>query len=723
MFNRSLLIFLGVLSIAWIGYIGVNLISSSVAPYPSNVFTIADTSVVVIHHPEEIDLDNPHMQVIQDNPFFQQLLSKTERVQHFYFSGNRKIVVLERSKPWTIKNMERYFDEFGYSVRFDNAKSFNVSNGWKGKYSDNFLLLSEKEWDEQADKSINWKYIDRKSSASILLNEGVSFSIENSYFIDKNNVKYISITNSKALPLVNDQEVFQEFIPANFSSYTFYETNLLKQLSPEKSPLFEWLRFGVSIIEIDGEQCLVTDYKNGQDPIAILSSYIDETTGYATAKNAHIKNCPLPKELKIGKNWKIEVFNNVALIAKDKSAIDKIIGAYETGNTLAQANLRRDNVFSSTPKKVSYRSITAEEHLTKSYLTNSIHTVAEDYVTSGEKQSENTSVVKQLNPIRLDAPINSLIPIQGTQFLFATTSSNTVYYLNSSAIIWSNAVSGQIIGTPFILPNTEQLVVTATDGISVFNKDGSLQNGGPIQLANVAANAVLITWKGSYHIAVVAGNTLSVFATNGKKIASTNCSVTAGQDVSLAIQGKKGELIGHVIQNGVWSSYNINRKRVLKNQQIGEGKWFFVKSAGTIAAVGMSQRKFVRIPENGRSSMLVGNISNVIRQLEKEDEALFFVYQQQRIYVISNTGEIVTQFDTRVRRIEDAYLAKLSSGKTLVSLVDGISNNSYLYSMNGNDLGKQQFEGSKKIALHEQSDGQLVLVSQANNYLIRYVVY
>jgi uncharacterized protein (UPF0548 family) len=289
--------------------------------------------------------------------------------------------------------------------------------------------------------------------------------------------------------------------------------------------------------------------------------------------------------------------------------------------------------------------------------------------------------------------------------------------------VWSSSVSGQIIGSPFILPNTGQLVVTASDGISIFNKDGSLQNGAPIPLSNTLSTAELITWKGQYHLAVVANNSLAVYATNGKKIASTNCSIAAGQDIALAIQSKKGELIGHVIQNGVWSTYNINRKRVLKNQQIGEGKWFFVKSANTISAVGMNQRKFIRVTENGRSSVLVGNISNVIRQVQKEEDALFFVYQQQRIYVISNTGEIVTQFDTRVRRIEDAYLAKLSSGKTLVSLVDGISNNSYLYSLNGNDLGKQQFEGSKKIALHEQSDGQLVLISQANNYLIRYVVY
>lgn len=247
----------------------------------------------------------------------------------------------------------------------------------------------------------------------------------------------------------------------------------------------------------------------------------------------------MPKELNIGKDWEIEIFNNVALIAKDKSAIDKIIGAYETGNSLAQANLRRDNVFSSTPKKVSYRSITAEQHVTKSYLTNSIHTVEENYLTSDEKQAENKDVVKQLNPIRLDASVNAIIPIQGSQFVFATTNSNTVYYLNSSAIVWSSSVSGQIIGSPFILPNTGQLVVTASDGISIFNKDGSLQNGAPIPLSNTLSTAELITWKGQYHLAVVANNSLAVYATNGKKIASTNCSIAAGQDIALAIQSKK----------------------------------------------------------------------------------------------------------------------------------------------------------------------------------------
>lgn len=720
MFNRTVLSILGILSLAWIGYVAIHLISSSITPSPSHVFSEKDEQIVVIHQVDEIDYSHPNMAFLQKVPFFQQVLSQTERIQHYYFSSNRHIAVLERSKPWTIELIEKYFEHFGYGVNLKNAKEIHISNGWKGKYHDNFLVIYENPWIPNEEKIIDWKYIDRKSSASFIQKTARGYSIENSYFISKNKVKYISQTGWKGLPLADDQELFQEIIPADFGTYLFYETHYLKKISPKPSPVFEWLNYGLALIETDNDTCVVTDFTPGQDPIAILSSFISEENGFSTEKKASIRNCPLPLDILHTSDWEIEVFNNLAFIARKRTTIDKLLGAYETGNTLAQVSQKVTLLFEATPKKVSYRKLTPQEHITKSFLNRSVHTVIQTLNHSENESGEET--VQQLEPIRLDGTVAHLIPVQGTRQLYVITDANTLSLISNQTQSWSKEISGTVIGEPFLLPNSSQLVITTSTGIFIYDTGGNIQNGTPIALSNVKSGASVFVWKGEHQLAVIAGSNLHIFKTDGKKVASQTIQVSGNSELALMIQGVKGELIVNYIDNGTWYRYNLKRKRKLNSFSVGNGTWFLVKANNTMGAIGLSKKQLIRYSEKGERSVLIGNVGNLLRHSLSQDQDLFYLSQQQHVYVINGTGNVVAQFDTRVTRIEDAYLLKTVSGKTLVGILDGISNNSYIYTLNGNELGKQSFEGSGKLVLHRQGDNSILLVSQSNTYLVRYTL-
>jgi hypothetical protein len=82
----------------------------------------------------------------------------------------------------------------------------------------------------------------------------------------------------------------------------------------------------------------------------------------------------------------------------------------------------------------------------------------------------------------------------------------------------------------------------------------------------------------------------------------------------------------------------------------------------------------------------------------------------------------MAQFETRVRQIQDMYSATTEKGKTLVGILDGIANNSYIYTLNGNELSKESFEGANQLVLHKQADGSLILISESNTYLVRYPI-
>ena len=118
--------------------------------------------------------------------------------------------------------------------------------------------------------------------------------------------------------------------------------------------------------------------------------------------------------------------------------------------------------------------------------------------------------------------------------------------------------------------------------------------------------------------------------------------------------------------------------------------------------------------------MLVGNVSSILNTQNLGDEQLFFLNQQNMIYVITSTGTILGQFNSTITNIDDASIIKLPNGKTVVGIIDGIANNCYIYTIRGNELNKESYEGSNKIAFQKQTDGTILLVSQANGYLIRY---
>ena len=124
--------------------------------------------------------------------------------------------------------------------------------------------------------------------------------------------------------------------------------------------------------------------------------------------------------------------------------------------------------------------------------------------------------------------------------------------------------------------------------------------------------------------------------------------------------------------------------------------------------------------ENGNKAMLVGNVSAILNTQNVGEEKLFFLNQQNTIYVITSSGTILSQFNSTINTIDDASILKLPNNKTLVGIIDGIANNCYIYSTRGSELNKESYEGSNKIVFQKQTDGTVLLVSQANGYLIRY---
>lgn len=717
MLNRSIVIFLVICSLAWIGYVGFTLVEgSSAPPTPENTFSQKDDTIIVVHNPHEIDYNSRIVSSLQKKPFFTILLNQPERIQHFYFSTNRDLVLLERSKPWTSEIVKGYIEKLSLSSTVSTQKHLSLSNNWKGEFHGKFLLLYLEEWQPAPKSIVAWKYLDRKSSLSLVYKTAdKTYEIEDSYFISSHNAKYITHSGSNALPLIHDQELFQELIPADFDSYTFYEKNYLLSKYPAKSIMYEWMNFGLALVAYQKDSCLITDYKPGQDPLAILNE-LDRVDLSDKQKQATLKGYYFPF-LHANKKIYLEIFNNSVLISNSQQSINRIIGAYETGATLEQSTTLRFKLFSNSPQKVSYRNFDRNRQITMSRLTGANHSTVQ--LLNGDSDSEsNAKELPKLNPLRLDDNLRSLNPIPGSNNLLAITQSNTLYFIGSKQILWSKNLEAEPIGKPVCIGNG--IFLTTKTGVQGFDRSGNNLAGFPIACNEVSSNLFSYYWNGKDYISFVADGQVQGYGTNGKQSFRVGVNGSLQKDAQLVVQGKKGELIAHICTSSNWSSISIKRKRVIRSQNLNEGEWHLVKVNGTISLLGLVKKQFVRLTENGNKAMLVGNVSAILNTQNFGDEQLFFLNQQNMIYVITGTGTILGQFNSTITNIDDASIIKLPNGKTVVGIIDGIANNCYIYTIRGNELNKESYEGSNKIAFQKQTDGTILLVSQANGYLIRY---
>jgi hypothetical protein len=715
MLNKSLLSFLGIAALAWIIYSVLTIGTNGIAPSPSVVFGTADTSVLVVHKPKELQYNNPEYGFIQTEPFYVQVLAQPERVQHFYFSSSRKLLVLERSKPWTIQRLKAYFGKMGYGVTQQGGKDIRISNGWKGRFQDNYVALSMLELDENETAIVDWNFVDRKASASLIKHPKAdkNYIIENAYMLSNSKVKYVSQHTIGALPLVDDQEFFQSFIPLDYDSYTFYQTDYLKTLDGQ-SPLFGCMNSGMVVIEQKGEKCIVLDYKLGKDPISVLENSIELEPG---SENKGELDCSIPLQLFNGK-CQIELFNGYALISDDKSMINSLLGNYETGNTLEQSERRKLELFRNTPRKVSYRYFNNETHITKSCLTKTMHTVIDQLT---DEESEGEEEIVKIAPIRLDGRITSILALENTSLVYATTDANSIHLTNSDQLRWTKTFDSPIVGVPMLVPGTQSICIPTETELHFINSGGAEMPGFPIQFNHIQSSASTFSANGQTMIAIVADGQIHAFNTAGKKIANLSIGTNANAVLNISVD-RRGWL-AHAIADNTWFTFNLKKKTKLRSFALGSGDWYLAHYNQNILPVGVQNNKFVRYGENGKSTLLIGNISKMVRYKAAQSQELFFLTQNQHIYVVDGLGNMITQFNSPLRNIQDAYLIRSTKGETFVGILDGISNNSYIYTINGNEAYKQVFEGSEKLVFQNDANGRLSLITGSNGYLFRYQLH
>lgn len=723
--GKTILSILGVLSLLWIGYVCINLSSLENKLTPATVFGTDDSTIVIIHKPLEPDYAHPDYTFLSTDAFFSGLLTHTERIQHFYFSSSRPIVLLERSKPWTIELIDRYFASLQITATVESAKELHLSNGWNVLFNKEFLLLTKSTEFESVTSEIDWKYVDRKSSATLVKWKNKKPEVENAYRSGLSELTYISRSATGDPSTTDDQEIFQDVIPAGFRSLEFYEKNYLKSLAPKQVYLFDWMENGAVKIRYNGRYCIITDCIPGQDPIAIMGSALNDSDISNDKKKAMVRGIALPQQFLSAEKWYLEVFNGRVFIAEEEQAINDVIGAYETGKTLSQDQELRTQLFAHAPKRVSYRNITPENIISMSNLKGSRHTVVQllKEPTTDQNEEPGQETDEEPEAIRIQGGIAQLIPVQGSDFLYVLSKENLLYGVQNGKEKWKQLIPDPVVGEIRLNGEAGDLLITTTTSIHRITRAGSERNGTPVKLSKTpVSEAVAYSWKNAAYYAVIDATSLTVYTEVGKEKSSIRLPFTP-QNKSFVVWSNAGDLTATIAGAEKGVNLSIDRKKKVNEFPLPKGNFHALKTEKGAVFIGIQKSALVAINHRGISTTLAkGDYREIIRILQEHEKSVILARSSKKVVWLTPDGQVAGSISPAFNDVSSAHIQTSHSGKTIVILLDGIANKNYIYNANGQQFTTELYDGNEISVLHKQANGKLEIVSQSNNYLVRYPI-
>jgi hypothetical protein len=703
---------LGALALIWTAYVAVNIASSGPSIAPSSVFAEGE-SVFVAHFPYDFRPDESSSKALSE-PFFQQLFENPGRVQHMYFSLSGDKALMQRSKPWTIEVVKRYFGKMNLGTEFLSSRKLKLSNGWTAGFDKEFLLISQNEPLLQESSAPDWKYMDGKCAFTLVSWTKGLASIENVYQEKDGDLLYVSSSNTSGSSLADDQDAFLDVIPDSFDEYTFHEKEYLRSIDNVPSPAYTWADRGFVTLRNKGLTCIITDFIPGQDPIAVLGDAIAEESINDRKTSGHVTNTRLPGTLLRASSWYVEVFNNRVFIAEEKAAIDNVIGAYEAGRTVPQNAARYIALFGNVPKKVSYRHISAGEHRSVSLLEGSRHMVVRQL--GGTEETEKGP--KGPDPIRIEGGIAQILPIQGSNFVYVVSKDGTISGIGKNGIQWQTKTEGGLLMDASFTGSGEELMAITPDKVHVFNRSGELPgfprgNGG-----NPIVTACYFSWKGQEQLAIADRSSLSVYNSSGSRVSAFKLPYSPAR-APMLVWVKGRELMASFIGEDRGFTVSVDKRRKSSELGLSKGDTKLMKTAAGPVYFNLSGGLLQKITWNGAVSPVSGNASAILGH--EADKNYLLVLSGGNVAIFDENGGLVKTVKPGFSDVESASAAQGSSGRLITGVLDGLANYGRVFGA-GAATENESYEGSKLISVHRLQNGSIQLISQSNSYLVRYPV-
>lgn len=699
MLARGLLFTLAIVSLIWIGYSSLNIVDRDKEFDPKFLFNSNDIEVLIINNSSEqngvhsiIQLNEPTQKIVQT------ICDQSINIRIFASKNNGKIL-LQSNQYFNSELLKSIFGS-NNELSFKSDKSFTYGK-WNGEIYKNSALLFLDECQRNEDV-VDFKF-DKNAVGAIISFLDEKVKVSDIYIKNNNILEYATLSDSPiTASKISDEKIFAPVISTSIQSYTFFEVDYLRNVDSVflKSIANNWVKSGIVIVNINGKQAIVTDYILGQNPIQIFNDHYQLDN--QDSEIASFEGLPLTQFFKSSESIFLQEFNDYVVIANDKAVCDKIVGDYKLGNTIAQAPSLSNQIYGNMPKKINYRHSDNVKKETKT-ITNNV--ILSSISNSTTKTFQKTKKSQDLT-LNIGEAIVNFYPLNGRN-IFVQTASDKILFFDNGSKKWEMQFenldpTGELID--LFANDKKQLLVRSSKKLHLITVLGEEVNGFPFTSDELLSeNPTYYRWKGSGTFLLPSGSNIIQVDTKGREIN--------------VIKGQVGEIQSAPI---VWTSagklfLGINGSESFEMINLEQGKSYrkfsnngcsyIAKIPNEIFLYGFDGNQLKKVDQKGTLTKL-GSFENgkIVEIYQQGQNPTILIRQNNLIKLINEKGLEWSSIRIPFNEIEALKIQEIND-KLLISLIDGLENNSYIYSTDGQKWNKEDLKGKLKIEVIQENNG------------------
>lgn len=696
--------------VGWIAFFSLETLGVSNSFDPATLFGEQDEEVLIINRQNEIlpgSLEElagvPCEELYND-------LNDSSFHQCFISLKQPHMLLINRS-GWDVIKVGKLFRSLEIKNLIESQGTFEVGK-YEGRYLKQGLYLAEKGFESAG--SEGWKQLqDKKASASVV-KLTANPKVTDIYLKGANRFDYItkvdSLLNSTQ---IDDEELFSRFVSNQVSSYHFYEREYYATLDSTylSGPMYEWLNRGFVTVETNVGKAIICDYVLGQDPVLNLrdKEQNDTSNVFTTALTSTFPS-------KEG-TYQIDYLEDLVVISETRAVIDQLLADTKLGKTISSNEILRNRLYENLPHLVSERFVNSEKAFSKAIYNGHVLVAKTNQVNSA-----NPIVQKKSFSMNVAARIMDFDVLTGDGNVACSDQNNNLTLFLNGIKEWTTNLPAKIehLQALDIYANEDQQICAQTyNQIFLFNKQGQNVGSYPVKLdQEITSKVTFYRWKGSgYFVFGTSDGKAHVYDMQGREIRVFNIGISATRQVDA--WASQSRLFFGFANESSFYMYDADKRKMHRNFTI-EGGCLSGRVPNEIFQYGLKNDRLFRIDQKGtKAQLLTIPQGNILKVFDENKNPLLVVKSANEIKLINAEGIQIGSVQLPFNEVADVDIAFTNNGKTLLSVIDGLENNVYLYRVGGDVLLVKPLEGQQKVDF-KTSGSNKKITTIVDQFIVQY---
>ncbi len=707
--SRLFLFTIILLCLSWIAFVSYDIVTKQNEVNLTQYFSPEDGKILVIHHADEVNWQENNLQVLTENKqILESIQSKISNNTSIFISEKRSVLIIEKLEKWRKEEISDLFSSGIFPFEMVGLNEFTFGK-YKGVVSANQLLLHK--LDELA-LSGHVLTPDKKSSFSLIYWQEEGLIYEDVYCRKDKNITYKRYGNKNALnQTVDDKIRFSEIIPSNFDHYAFYSLEQFEQIdsSFSKTVFHSIIDNGIVLLKKEDKQAVLFDFKENQFPIQSLNEHFskeEKNEDFAQFDSLSFSSFVDTS----GRVAYVAQFEEFGIISYDKSYFDALVTDINLGNSISTDTKKMDQLFGDLPMKVSMRVVDSISCFSKSYIGDqTIETIIKRKSLLSKELSKDIKDYFSMNPGERILGFGSFDE-RGNTIVY-TDNKRLHGYINGLKK-WTQDISEVPIGIDLSV-NRKYLLVHFRSETWVFQKNGTVALRIPKNpeikplIANVNGTDLAYTFN---------GQSFTEYQLNG----AINKQFNIGPIREIGFIQENGNDKVVLLGENCYFLYDVRLKKAPKKMTTSHSfnaigthgnNWFVHQSGNTVTWLNTTngQVKSISLPNLKVHDVMVNPSGNAL-----------IISSNNSIQTILINGQFRWKQDYEGNDISKIISSQNANGKSIISVFDGIQNQSHLMDQTGKWMAHNTIHSEKDLKINTFGADGYSITTFLGFYLIQY---